>query len=137
MPPIALAEVQGYVFDAKRRLAGLAADAWRSGSRTSASMPRPTSLAKRFEAAFWVEDQRYYALGLDGEKRQADAIGINAGQCLWSGIVAPERARDVVDHLLRPAMFSGWGIRTFGARPARLQPDRLPHRARSGRTTRR
>ena len=73
------------------------------------------ALAARFEAAFWVEDQRYYAMALDGDKRQFDAIASNAGQCLWSGIVAPERARDVVDQLLRPSMFSGWGIRTFAA----------------------
>jgi glycogen debranching enzyme len=114
VPPIALAEVQGYVFDAKRRLAGLARMRG-EGDLAQRLDTDADELAKRFEAAFWVEDQRYYALGLDGEKRQADAIGSNAGQCLWSGIVAPERARDVVDHLLRPAMFSGWGIRTFGA----------------------
>jgi glycogen debranching enzyme len=52
-------------------------------------------------------------MALDGDKRQADAIGSNAGQCLWTGIVSPDRARDVVDHLLGPAMFSGWGIRTY------------------------
>ena len=51
---------------------------------------------------FWVEDQRYYAMALDGEKRQADAIGSNAGQCLWTGIVSPARARDVADRLLGP-----------------------------------
>ena len=56
-------------------------------------------LQKRFEEAFWVEDQRYYAMGLDAEK-QADAIGSNAGQCLWTGIVSPARARDVADRLL-------------------------------------
>ena len=105
---------------------------WRRGSR-----PRPRRWRARFEAAFWVEDQRYYAMALDRDKRQFDAIASNAGQCLWSGIVAPERARDVVDQLLRPSMFSGWGIRTLRRGPTGLQPDRLPHRAPSGRTTRR
>ena len=52
---------------------------------------------------------------LDRDKRQSDAIASNAGHCLWSGIVSPERARDVVEQLLRPAMFSGWGIRTYAA----------------------
>ena len=114
IPPIALAEVQGYVFDAKRRMARLARI--RGDDELATRLDAEAdALAKRFEAAFWVEDQRYYALGLDGEKKQADAIGSNPGQCLWSGIVAPERARDVVDHLLRPSMFSGWGIRTYGA----------------------
>jgi glycogen debranching enzyme len=114
IPPIALAEVQGYVYDAKRRIARLA------GIRGDAELAtrldaEADALAKRFEEAFWIEDQRYYAMGLDREKKQADAIGSNPGQCLWSGIVAPERARDVVEHLLRPSMFSGWGIRTYGA----------------------
>ncbi|MGK2849548.1 MAG: amylo-alpha-1,6-glucosidase [Candidatus Limnocylindrales bacterium] len=112
--PIALAEVQGYVFDAKRRMAGLAR---MRGDETMATRleGEAETLRQRFEAAFWVEDQRFYAMALDGDKRQADAIGSNAGQCLWTGIVSPERARDVVDRLLRPTMFSGWGIRTYAA----------------------
>jgi glycogen debranching enzyme len=113
-PPIALAEVQGYVFDAKRRMALLARI---RGETTLADRldAEATALAERFEAAFWVEDRRYYAMALDAEKRQADAIASNAGQCLWTGIVSSERARDVVEHLLRPSMFSGWGVRTFAA----------------------
>jgi glycogen debranching enzyme len=114
VPPIALAEVQGYVFDAKRRIARLARMRGddKLGDRLDAEAQ---ALAARFEAAFWVEDQHYYAMALDADKRQCDAIASNAGQCLWSGIVAPERAREVVDRMLRPAMFSGWGIRTFAA----------------------
>ncbi len=112
--PIALAEVQGYVFDAKRRLAGLAR--MRGEDDLAARLDADAAaLAARFEAAFWVEDQRFYAMALDGEKRSCDAIGSNPGQCLWSGIVSPERARDVIDRLLRPSMFSGWGIRTYAA----------------------
>ena len=71
------------------------------------------TLRQRFEERFWVEDQRYYAMALDGNKRHLDAIGSNAGQCLWSGIASPARARDVADRLMSPAMFSGWGIRTY------------------------
>ncbi len=112
--PIALAEVQGYVFDAKRRMAGLArvrgedALAIRLDAEAEA-------LRERYERAFWVEDQRYYAMALDGEKRPADAIASNAGHGLWSGIVAPDRARDVADRLFAPDCFSGWGIRTYAA----------------------
>jgi glycogen debranching enzyme len=114
IPPIALAEVQGYVYDAKRRIARLARV--RGDDQLATRLDAEAdALAKRFEEAFWIEDQNYYALGLDREKKQADAIGSNPGHCLWSGIVAPERARDVVEHLLRPSMFSGWGIRTYGA----------------------
>ena len=112
--PIALAEVQGYVYDAKRRMAKLARV--RGDDAMAARLDdEAAELQRRFEAAFWVEDQRYYAMALDREKRQADAIASNAGQCLWSGIVSADRARDVIDHLLRPAMFSGWGIRTYAA----------------------
>ena len=68
---------------------------------------------------------------------QADAIGSNAGQCLWTGIASPARARDVADRLLGPGDVLGLGHPDVRRRPAGLQPDRLPHRARSGRTTRR
>jgi glycogen debranching enzyme len=112
--PIALAEVQGYVFDAKRRMAHLARDRGDADLATRLEA-EAGALAARFEASFWVEDQRYYAMALDRDKRPFDAIASNAGQCLWSGIVAPERARDVIDQLLRPSMFSGWGIRTLAA----------------------
>ena len=113
-PPIALAEVQGYVFDAKNRLAGLAR--MRGDEALATRLESDAEeLRARFEAAFWVEDQRYYAMALDAEKRHADAIGSNAGHCLWSGIVAPARARDIADRLLSPSMFSGWGIRTYAA----------------------
>jgi glycogen debranching enzyme len=113
-PPIALAEVQGYVFDAKRRMARLARV--RGDEAMGDRLDREaTELAARFEAAFWVEDQRYYAMALDAEKRHADAIGSNAGQCLWAGIVSQERSGDVVDRLLQDSMFSGWGIRTYAS----------------------
>jgi glycogen debranching enzyme len=114
VPPIALAEVQGYVFDAKRRMARLAA--MRGETELAARLDaQADQLSTRFESAFWIEDRRFYAIGLDADKRQSDAIGSNAGQCLWSGIVSPERAPDVVEQLLSPSMFSGWGVRTYAA----------------------
>jgi glycogen debranching enzyme len=113
-PPIALAEVQGYVYDAKRRMARLAAVRGETdlAIRLDAEADQ---LATRFEQAFWMEDRRYYAIALDRDKRQADAIASNAGQCLWTGIVTPDRARDVMDRILRPEMFSGWGVRTLAS----------------------
>ncbi len=120
-PPIALAEVQGYVYDAWRRMAPLAR--LRGEDELAARLEaQAEALRERFEATFWIEDQRYYAMALDADKRPADAIGSNAGQCLWSGIVAPDRARDVADRLLGPAMFSGWGIRTYAADQAGYNP---------------
>ncbi len=119
--PIALVEVQGYVYDAKRRMAALARVRG-EGELAHRLDQEAETLRRRFEAAFWSEDQRFYAMALDGEKRQADAIGSNPGHCLWSGIVSPERAKAVVDRLMAPDMFSGWGLRTY----ARGQPGYNP-----------
>ena len=110
--PVALAEVQGYVFDAKRRMAGLATVRGEA-DLAKRLLGEAEVLRRRFEDRFWVEDQRYYAMALDGEKRHLDAIASNAGHCLWSGIASPARARAVADRLMGPAMFSGWGIRTY------------------------
>jgi glycogen debranching enzyme len=113
-PPVALAEVQGYVYDAKRRMSRLAA--LRGEIDLSERLERDADrLRERFEAAFWMEDRRYYAMALDGQKRQMNAIGSNPGQCLWTGIVSPERARHVADTLLDRPLFSGWGIRSYAA----------------------
>ena len=119
--PIALAEVQGYVFDAKRRMAALARV--RGETELAERLDREAeTLRARFEAAFWVEDQNYYAMALDGDKRPADALGSNAGHCLWSGIVDQERAPYVVEALMRPDLFSGWGIRTYASGQAGYNP---------------
>ena len=112
--PISLVEVQGYVFDAKRRMASLA----RSRGETDLAArldAEAETLRGRFEEAFWVDDLGYYAMALDGAKRPADAIASNAGHCLWSGIVSPDRAARVAERLMAPDMFSGWGIRTYAA----------------------
>ncbi|HEY3522223.1 MAG TPA: hypothetical protein VGK63_00845, partial [Candidatus Limnocylindrales bacterium] len=120
-PPIALAEVQGYVFDAKRRMAHLAGV--RGEAELAAKLEREAeALRARFEEAFWIGDVGYYAMALDGDKRQADAIASNAGHCLWSGIVAKERAQQVADRLLDRDLFSGWGIRTYAARQPGYNP---------------
>jgi glycogen debranching enzyme len=113
-PPIALAEVQGYVHDAKLRMARLAL-ARGEGEMAARLQIEASALRDRFEAAFWVEDQQYYALALDRDKRRVDGIASNAGHCLWTGIVDESRARHVADRLLSPELFSGWGIRTLAA----------------------
>ncbi|HYM83817.1 MAG TPA: glycogen debranching N-terminal domain-containing protein [Candidatus Dormibacteraeota bacterium] len=119
--PIALAEVQGYVHAAKLAMAELAAV--RGDPGLSARLRADAeALRERFEASFWVDDQQYYAMALDGDKRQVDGIGSNAGHCLWSGIVAPERAAAVVQRLLGAALFSGWGVRTYAAGQAGYNP---------------
>jgi glycogen debranching enzyme len=112
--PIALVEVQGYAFDARRRMARLARV--RGDDDLADRLEQQAErLRNRFEDAFWSEEQGYYAMGLDGDKRRLDAIGSNPGHCLWSGIVSPDRAQLVVDRLMSPDMFSGWGIRTYAS----------------------
>lgn len=109
--PIALVEVQAYAYYAKKRLSQLFADL--GDKRLSAKLAREAQALKvLFNERFWMEDENYYAMALDGDKNQVKIVTSNVGQCLWSGIVDEEKARKVVKRLLAPDMFSGWGIRT-------------------------
>jgi glycogen debranching enzyme len=119
--PIALCEVQGYVYLAKR----LAADcARRLGltARGEALDAESDRLQARFEDAFWCEELETYALALDGSKVPCRVRTSNAGQALFSGIAAPDRARKIVAQLMEPECFSGWGIRTVSAVERRYNP---------------
>ena len=113
-PPIALVEVQGYVYAARRGLARLA---HRRGDETLAAEQdrRAVKLQQDFEAKFWMEDTGTYAMALDGEKRHIDGLASNAGHALWSGICSPDRAASVARVLTSAPMWSGWGIRTLSA----------------------
>ena len=119
--PIALCEVQAYVFDAKRRMAWLYEQRGQT-DRATALRKEARRLQQQFESAFWMPNERTYALALDGEKRQVDAVASNAAHCLWSGIATPEHAALVVERLTEEDMFSGWGLRTLSTRPARYNP---------------
>jgi glycogen debranching enzyme len=113
-PPIALCEVQGYVYAAFQARAFLAegdgdtvgAQQWRS---------RSARLKAAFNLAFWMPEQQAFALALDGAKRQVDAIASNMGHCLWTGIVDDDKAAAVAEHLVGPALNSGFGVRTLAA----------------------
>lgn len=112
--PIALAEVQGYAYDARVRAARLA----RALGDTALARhleDEAGRLRARFDAAFWVPDRATYALALDGQKRPMDAIGSNQAHALWSGIVSESHAAAVAAHLAGPGLDSGWGLRTFAA----------------------
>jgi glycogen debranching enzyme len=119
--PIAMCEVQGYVYAARRAAAMLAAVLDRT-NRAEELARQAEALRDRFEAAFWCEDLSTYALALDGQKRTCRVRTSNAGLCLFSGIVNPERARRVARTLLSPESFSGWGVRTLAASEARYNP---------------
>ena len=69
-----------------------------------------------------MPDEGYYALALDGRKRQVNAIASNAGHCLWSGIIDADRAPSVAERLMAPDMFTGWGVRTLSAEMGRYHP---------------
>jgi glycogen debranching enzyme len=119
--PIALAEVQGYVYCAKQ-LAARCAE--RLGRVECALRLRKEAdlLAQRFDAQFWCADIETYALALDGNKEPCRVRTSNAGQVLFTGIAKPARATKVAEGLLRPQFFSGWGIRTVAATEARYNP---------------
>jgi len=118
---IALCEVQGYVFAARRAGAAIAR---RLGSETQAAAleVKAEHLRQAFEARFWCERLGTYALALDGEGRQCQVRSSNAGQVLMTGIAAHERARRVAKGLMDARFFTGWGIRTLAADEARYNP---------------
>ena len=119
--PIALCEVQGYVFEAKlhaARLARLLGETAFARELEDAA----ARLKKHFNEAFWCEEIGTYALALDGSKQQCKVASSNAGHTLWSGIATPERALRVADQLLAEDFFCGWGIRTIAAQEVRYNP---------------
>jgi len=111
--PIALCEVQGYVYAAYLARAHFAdergevavATRWRA---------RATELKARFNAEFWLDDRGWFAMGLDADKRPIDALASNMGHALWTGIVDEDKAARVARQLVSPEMFGGWGVRTLG-----------------------
>jgi glycogen debranching enzyme len=119
--PIALCEVQAYVYGAKSHAARLAA-ALDHSVRAAALSQQAETLRESFEAAFWCEELSTYALALDGAKQPCRVISSNAGHALLTGIAHPERARRVAERLLDTACFSGWGVRTVARSAARYNP---------------
>ncbi|MFD1214848.1 amylo-alpha-1,6-glucosidase, partial [Arthrobacter sp. GCM10027362] len=110
-PPIALCEVQAYVFSAYKARSWMAYDA---GDLALAAeyRDRAARLKRRFNEQFWLPDKGYYAVALDRDKRPVDACASNMGQCLLFGIVDEDKAPLVAGRLMSPEMFSGWGVRT-------------------------
>jgi glycogen debranching enzyme len=122
-PPIATVEVQGYVYDAKLRLAELAENVWQEPALASRLRSDAEALKHRVNEAFWLEqDGGYYALALDGQKRQVDSITSNMGHLLWSGIIEPDKAKKIVEKLMDRGLYSGWGIRTMSSQHAGYNP---------------
>jgi glycogen debranching enzyme len=119
--PIALCEVQGYVYAAKQAAATLAAALGQAGPAAE-WRSQAEQLRERFERAFWCDELSTYALALDGNKRPCRVRTSNPGHCLFTGIAAPERAARVARTLLAESSFSGWGVRTLAAGEPRYNP---------------
>lgn len=118
---IALCEVQGYVYAARRYAAALAREL--GSTQLAVQLEQRADMDReRFEAAFWSEPLGMYALALDGAKKRCEVRTSNAGQVLFTGIASPERAARVADALLGAELYSGWGIRTVARSSARFNP---------------
>jgi glycogen debranching enzyme len=120
-PPIALCEVQGYVYAAYVARAHFATEAG-DDAKAARLREQATALKAAFNRDFWLPDRGWYALALDRDKRPVDALASNMGHCLWTGIVDEDKAPLVAERLLSPEMFSGWGIRTLATSMASYNP---------------
>ena len=121
--PIAPAEVQGYVYDAKLRIAEIARAVWDDAPLAERLEAEAEALRIRFDERYWVGARGgYYALALDGEKQPVDSLCSNLGHLLWSGIVPSERVETIANRLLGDELWSGWGIRTMSTADAAYNP---------------
>jgi glycogen debranching enzyme len=119
--PIALIEVQAYVYGAYRARADLAAFHGDEVGRQRWDS-RAEELRARVDDAYWLADRGWYALALDADKRPVDALTSNIGHALWTGVALPHRADDLAGHLLSPELFTGWGVRTLATSMTRYNP---------------
>jgi len=119
--PIALCEVQGYVYAAKNGIAAVAADLGHSDLATRLR-DQASALKAKFQSSFWSDELGMFALALDGEKKQCRVRSSNSGQCLFSGIASDAQHRSISEALLSPAFFSGWGVRTIVTGERRYNP---------------
>jgi glycogen debranching enzyme len=118
---IALVEVQGYVYAAKMAAAKMA-ELMAEPKLPAELRGQAEALREKFERSFWIEEIGTYALALDGEKNPTRVRSSNAGHVLCTGIAAPERANAVIDQMISPSFFTGWGIRTIAGSEARYNP---------------
>ena len=120
--PRATCELQGYAYDAKVRGARLARLVWKDAALAEELEQSAAALKRRFNRDFWIEDGEYFALALDHDGSQVDALSSNIGHLLWSGIVDIAKAKAVARHLVGPKLFSGWGVRTLAEGEGRYNP---------------
>ena len=119
--PIALVEVQGYVYAAKRAIARVY-DALGEPARAAGLRAQAATLRAAFNDAFWNAEEQFFALALDGRKAQVASVTSNPAHCLYCGIADDDKARTVAERLMAPDMFSGWGIRTLSSESPAYNP---------------
>lgn len=119
--PIALVEVQGYVYQAKARMVALAR-AVGEVDLADRLEKEAAELKERFNEDFWLDEEGYFALALDGKKERVRTITSNPGHCLWSQIIDEDKAGRVARKLLAPGLSSGWGIRTLATKQKAFDP---------------
>jgi glycogen debranching enzyme len=120
--PRATCELQGYAYDAKVRAARLAREIWKDPEFADELERQAADLKQRFNRDFWIDDGEYFALALDENGEQVDALTSNIGHLLWSGIVEKKKAKAVAGHLVGERLFSGWGVRTLAEGEGRYNP---------------
>jgi glycogen debranching enzyme len=119
--PIALVEVQGYVYEAKLRIADVY-EALGDAPRASQLRAEAGVLRAAFNEAFWDPKEEFFVLALDGSKAQVKSVTSNPAHCLYCGIVDEDKAEMVAERLMAPDMFSGWGIRTLSSSSPAYNP---------------
>jgi glycogen debranching enzyme len=120
--PIATCEIQGYVYDARRRAARLAREVWGDTALAERLEDMAARLRDRFRADYWMPERGCYALALDGDKRQVDSMTSNIGHLLWSGLPDRDHAAAIAERLLEDPLYSGWGVRTLSTDEAGYNP---------------
>ncbi|WCB92472.1 hypothetical protein DSM104299_01168 [Baekduia alba] len=120
--PIATCEIQGYVYDARRRCARLAREVWGDAPLARRLDEQADVLRARVRRDFWMPERGCHALALDGDKRQVDGLSSNIGHLLWSGLPNAEESAAIAGRLLGEELFSGWGVRTLGSREGGYNP---------------
>ncbi|MEA2243311.1 MAG: hypothetical protein QOD24_2867 [Solirubrobacteraceae bacterium] len=120
--PIATCEIQGYVYDARRRSARLAREVWGDAALAERLERQAADLRERFRRDFWMPERGCHALALDGDKRQVDSLTSNIGHLLWSGILHDDQAAATAERLMGEELYSGWGVRTLGSGESGYNP---------------
>ena len=119
--PIALSEAQGYAYAARLRLAPIL-DKLGENALADANRSAAKRLREAFNSDFWMPDQKFFAMALDGGREHVASVSTNPAHCLWSGLIDASRAPDVVSRLMENDIFSGWGLRTLTGGSPRFNP---------------